>query len=157
MSEIRPLATEDRARARAFILDRWGDDRMVADGGVFRPAEHEGFVAGDWVGLATYRIDGPSCELTLIDVVTPGVGLGTRLLDAVIDAARAAGCTRVWCTSTNDNLPALAFYERRGFVRVTVREGAVDETRRRHKPSIPPVNTETGLPIRDEIDLSREL
>ena len=83
-----------------------------------RPADLPGFVAveGDRiVGHASYRVDGVTCELVPIDADPPGRGTGSRLLDAVVEAARAAGCSSVWLTTTNDNLDALRFYQRRGF------------------------------------------
>ena len=46
----------------------------------------------------------------------------------------------------------MRFYERRGFVLVEVRLGAVDEGRRRLKPQIPEAGFD-GTPIRAEIEL----
>ena len=43
------------------------------------------------------------------------IGIGSRLLERVIEVARDAGSRRVWLTTTNDNLDALRFYQRRGF------------------------------------------
>ncbi len=98
---------------------------MAANGELFTPAEHDGFVAGDWEGLVTYRVDGDSCEVTLIETDPRGRGTGDVLLAAVGDAARQAGCSRVWLVTTNDNVDALGWYRRRGFRVVAVREGAV--------------------------------
>ena len=53
---------------------------------------------------------------------------------------------------TNANLPALRFYQRRGF---RVRPGAVDAARKL-KPSIPTSGAH-GIPIHDELDLCRIL
>jgi hypothetical protein len=58
-------------------------------------------------------------------------------------------------TTTNDNLNALRFYQRRGFRMTEVRPGAVDRARSQ-KPSIPLVG-EFGIPIHDEIDLERQI
>ena len=57
--------------------------------------------------------------------------------------------------TTNDNVDALRFYQRRGFVLTELRPGAVDESRRM-KPQIPLVGA-YGIPIRDELVLVREL
>jgi GNAT superfamily N-acetyltransferase len=127
---------------------------MVGHGELFFPAEHEGFIAGDWAGLLTYRIDGASCEVTLIGSDPQGSGAGSAMLAAVEDAARDAGCDRLWLVSTNDNLHALAWYRRKGFEVVAVRAGAVDRARESLKPSIPTHNLENGLPISDEIEMS---
>jgi ribosomal protein S18 acetylase RimI-like enzyme len=57
-------------------------------------------------------------------------------------------------TTTNDNLNALRFYQRRGFRIMGVHPGAVNEARRL-KPSIPAIGA-YGIPICDEIDLERK-
>lgn len=155
--DVRPLREDDRAIARAWIRAHWGDERMAGHGELFFPAEHDGFVAGDWAGLLTYRIDGTSCEITLIGSDPQGAGIGTALLGAVTAAAREAGCDRLWLISTNDNLHALAWYARKGFEVTAVHEGAVDRSRETLKPTIPTHNAENGLPIRDEIELTAVL
>ena len=82
-------------------------------------------------------------------------GWGTALVDAATAVARAAGCRRVWLITTNDNIDALRFYQRRGFTLVAVHAGAIDAARR-VKPAIPRVGGH-GIPIRDEIELERRL
>jgi GNAT superfamily N-acetyltransferase len=81
--------------------------------------------------------------------------VGTALLDAVKRIALEAGCRRVYLTTTNDNLRALRFYQRRGFRLVAVYAGAVDRARA-HKPQIPAIGMH-GIPIRDEIELECEI
>lgn len=105
---------------------------------------------------ASYRVVGDACELTAIHAEAPARGIGSTLLERVVEAARAAGCTRVWLTTTNDNLDALRFYQRRGFRLVTLRPGAVDEARRLLKPEIPETGS-YGSPMRDELDLVLDL
>jgi ribosomal protein S18 acetylase RimI-like enzyme len=51
-----------------------------------------------------------------------GSGLGARLMAAAIDAARAGGARRLLLGAKEDNLRALAFYAREGFVRIGVRK-----------------------------------
>ena len=84
---------------------------------------------------ATYTVDGDTAELMTIDALTPGAGVGGRLLDAVATAARAAGAVRLRVMTTNGNLPALRLYQRTGFRLVELRPGAVDQARSRKLPS----------------------
>ena len=68
------------------------------------------------------------------------------LLAAIDDVARRAGCRRLQLITTNDNVEAIQFYQRRGFRLVTAYPGAVDESRRRLKPGIPEVGAHS-IPI----------
>lgn len=131
---------------------------MTGRGGVWKPAELPGFAAFDGaacVGLVTYELDGQACELVTIDALREGAGIGTQLLRAVVGAARASGCSRVQLLTTNNNLRALAFYQKRGFRLVGLVVGAIDE-QRKLKPAIPALDG-AGLPIRDELHLELQL
>ncbi len=155
---FRPTTSEDAGWMRQFLIERWGSDRMVAHGVMYYPHTLPGFAAfeGDQViGLITYHIEGEACEVVTIDSVQSGQGIGTRLIEAVCEAARPSGARRVWLITTNDNLNALRFYQRRGFVLAALRRDAVTEARR-IKPEIPLVG-DLGIPLRDEIELERRL
>ena len=127
---------------------------MAANGELFYPAEHDGFIAGDWDGLIAFRIGERRCEVTLLEALREGEGIGSALLDATVGAARASGCADLWLITTNDNLHALDWYERKGFKVTEVGPGAVDRSRETLKPSIPTHNPDNGLPISDEIELT---
>jgi hypothetical protein len=58
--------------------------------------------------------------------------------------------------TTNDNVDALRFYQRRGFRLAALHRGAVDDSRARLKPEIPEIG-EYGIPLRDELELDLEL
>jgi ribosomal protein S18 acetylase RimI-like enzyme len=107
--------------------------------------------AGDPVGIVTFDADGTDVEVVYIEVVAKHQGVGTALMDA-LDARTEA--QRLWLVTTNDNLDALRFYQRRGFRITEIRPGAVDESRQTLKPSISEVGS-FGIPIRDEIVLER--
>jgi len=83
-------------------------------------------------------------------------GIGRALLDAATAALTTDGVQRVWLVTTNDNLVALRLYQRAGFRLTALRPGAIDEARRTLKPSIGEIG-EHGIPIRDELELSRQL
>jgi ribosomal protein S18 acetylase RimI-like enzyme len=94
-----------------------------------------GFVAeenGRPVGLLTYRRENGECELAFIGSLERHRGIGTALLNAL--RGEVVDCARIWLVTTNDNLEALRFYQRRGFVFSGLRLGAVDDSRRRLKP-----------------------
>jgi ribosomal protein S18 acetylase RimI-like enzyme len=151
---LHPLGPEDGAWVEALVVQRWGAPIVVRRGRVLRPAELPGFAAVDRgrpIGLVTYAIEGTACEIVTIDALRENAGVGTALLGAVTETAKRAGCQRVWLVTTNNNLRALGFYQRRGFRLVALRPGAIANARKL-KPDIALVD-DRGLPIRDELEL----
>jgi ribosomal protein S18 acetylase RimI-like enzyme len=155
---VRPLQASDHNWIASFVESRWGSEIVVAKGRVIRPAELDGFAAfkeKEPVGLLTYRIEGLDCEIVTIDSTAEGVGIGTALIETVKNIAKAKGCKRVRLITTNDNLKALGFYQRRGFHIIGLYPNAV-EASRRLKPQIS-MKAANGIPIRDELELELEL
>ena len=155
---LKPITGDDRAWVRQFIVDHWGADIVVGHGEVMRPHEHHGFVAFDGedvVGVITYRISDDACEVISLDSLREGQGIGTALMNAVMHAAKKHGFRRMWLITTNDNIHALAFYQKRGFVMVALHRNAVNESRKL-KPSIPLI-ADNGIPIQDEIEMEMML
>jgi ribosomal protein S18 acetylase RimI-like enzyme len=151
---LRPLQPGDRDWVREFTAQQWRTDFLVAHGEILYPAELPGFVALEQdkrIGLVTYNITEKGCEIVTINSVSRQAGVGTALLAAVKSFARQCGCKRVWLITTNDNLDALRFYQRRGFQLVSVARNAIQESRKL-KPRIPTIGF-YGIPIRDEIEL----
>jgi GNAT superfamily N-acetyltransferase len=154
---VRPLGDADREWAHAKLHALWGE-MVVSRGRVHDATALPGFVAEDddeRVGLLTYRVDGEECEVMTIDAFPQGGGAGTALIEAVAAAAREAGSRRLWLITTNDNLRALRFYQRRGFHLVAVHRDALDRSREL-KPSIPETGMD-GIPLRDELELELSL
>jgi ribosomal protein S18 acetylase RimI-like enzyme len=155
---VRPLEDADRRWADAF-LESHGSRVVAAHGQLFTPTELPGLVAWageDRVGLLTYRMEPDACEVVSLHSDREGIGAGTALLEQAARVARAAGRSRLWLITTNDNAHALRFYQRRGFRLTALRPGAVDEARRSLKPSIPEVGND-GVSIRDELELELRL
>ena len=131
---------------------------IISKGKVYYPDQLPGFVAfqaGKRAGLATYNIEDSDCELVSIQSLLEGHGAGSALLDAVREAAKIAGCKRFWLITTNDNLRALGFYQKRGMSLVAVYRNAM-EAARKLKPQIPMIG-QNGIPLRDEIELETTL
>ena len=151
---LRPAAEADRLWLRQFMRDHWSGELMISVGRRYYPAENPAFLAereGRIVGVITYEFLRDECEVTSLNSLQAGGGVGTALLERVISEARARGCRRLWLITTNDNLNALKFYQKRGLRLAALYPGALDETRRL-KPQIPLIG-ENGIPLRDEIEL----
>jgi GNAT superfamily N-acetyltransferase len=152
--EIRPVRDDEREPVAALLTERWGSPVVVSRGIRHDLRELPTLVAeqdGDIVGIVTYAPADDDAEVTSLDALRPDHGVGTALLDAVIDVALAAGWRRLWLVTTNDNTHALRFYQRRGWQLVAVHRGAVDDARR-IKPEIPERGND-DIPIRHELEL----
>jgi len=153
----RPLRDCDRPWLDAVLIDAFGAPYVVAHGRRYEPRGLPGFVAeleGDRAGALTYLIEVDACEIVTLDSVRERQGIGTALIEAVVEEARRAGCQRLWLITTNDNLNALRFYQKRRFALVAVHRDAVTRARASLKPEIPLLGHD-GIPIRDEIELER--
>ena len=146
----------DRAWLAGFIIAHWGGAGVVRRGRLVANDALVGIRAllgGELAGVASWRTDGADREIVTLNALAPGRGVGTALVKAARAAARQDRIVRLWLITTNDNLDALRFFQRRGFRIATVYAGAVSESRRL-KPSIPEIGA-YGIPIRDEIELER--
>jgi ribosomal protein S18 acetylase RimI-like enzyme len=154
MPALRRLTKKDLPRLRQFWIEHWGGEEMLTRGHVYRPEQLEGFVVeedGEWTGLVTFCIESGECEVTSLDSLREGQGIGSKLIEQVMEEARARGCERLFLITTNDNLNALGFYQRRGFEIANIYRGAVHESRK-IKSDIPRIGY-NNIPLRDEIEL----
>jgi GNAT superfamily N-acetyltransferase len=151
---IRPVEEADRPWVVEMVL-KWGSDFVVSRGQKIYPQDLPGFWAmgpgGERLGLATYEIVDDACQVVTLHALQQWTGIGTALLAAVREAAARAGCRRLWLVTTNDNVDALRFYQRRGMHLVAVR-GGLRDVARSLKPQIPLIGN-YGIPIRDEMEL----
>jgi ribosomal protein S18 acetylase RimI-like enzyme len=150
----------DLAFVREELVRNWHDVGIWSLGRRYQADALPGFVAiedssGDQqrVGLVTYLVHdgGYSGEVMTISSRVESRGVGTMLLHAAVQAIRAAGCVRAFLTTTNDNLRALGFYQKRGWKLAALHKGLVEEARKR-KPIIPLMGM-NGIEVRDEIEL----
>lgn len=155
---VRPISDADRPALAELVDNLWGGV-VVGHGVVFHPADLPGFVAtesDEIVGLLTYtRVDETTIEVVSINALRRTRGIGTALMNAMADTATGMGADRLVLTTTNDNVDALRFYQRRGFRLHALHVDAVARSRQL-KPTIPLIG-DYGIPITDELELVRDL
>lgn len=157
-SQIRIEPVSDPAWLSAYLRERWGEPGVVSRGRLRTSADLTGLRAcddGETAGVVTWSGEAASVEIVTLDSDRPRSGIGTRLMNAAVETIRKAGADRLWLITTNDNLDALRFYQRRGWRLAALYPGAVAESRRL-KPSIPATGA-YGIPIRDEVELEYPL
>jgi GNAT superfamily N-acetyltransferase len=156
--EVMPSRAADGPAVEAFLASH-NALHVARRGELVSPMDHPALLArrgDDLAGVATYVLGDGECELLTLYADRKLGGAGTALLTAVENVARRAGCARLWVVTTNDNVDALRFYQRRGFRLVALRAGAVAWSRQSLKPEIPATGA-YGIELRDELELEMDL
>lgn len=142
-----------------FFKLHWGSSKMVISSGVYDCSTLDGFTVVNGedqiIGLITYVIKDYECEIISLDSIEEGKGIGTSLVKEVEIVAINEKCKLVKLVTTNDNLLALKFYQKRGYILSKLLKNAVEKARM-IKPEIPLIGND-GIPIRDEIELIKIL
>lgn len=156
--EYVPITEDNRAQANAFLAARWFSTDMVIRGRTVDLSRAQGVAAmeqGGLSGLVTYIRSGDTMEITSLDSVTENRGVGTGLAARVLGLAAAAGCRRVIAVTTNDNIRAIRFYQKRGFDMSRFFHNSLNMSRHL-KPQIPLVGND-GIPLRHEIEFEKTI
>jgi ribosomal protein S18 acetylase RimI-like enzyme len=163
---VREGIESDEDAIGAAFEDAWGGPIVVSHGVTYDLRALPTYVAvhdegrGPVVaGVLSYVEAADGLEVVAVSAVTRSAGVGSALLAVAETHARRLGLPRLWLVTTNDNLDALRFYQRRGLRIVGVAPGAADEARRAKAAipgagAVPPVG-DYNIPIRDELTLER--
>ncbi|WP_010095138.1 GNAT family N-acetyltransferase [Ornithinibacillus scapharcae] len=157
--KIQPIELFHRDKIVEFFTQHWGSPEMVISTGRYDCSTLDGFVAvndeDQIIGLITYIQTNNECEIISLDSIIEGKGIGTLLIQEVEKVALQNNCNTVKLITTNDNLLALKFYQKKGYVLSNIFHNAVEKARE-IKPEIPFIGND-GIPIRDEIELKKVL
>lgn len=139
--------------------DEWGGRVMVSRGKSYHLHSLTSFLAYDDnmlpVGAITITCHEKQAEIMSLNALVEGQGIGTGLLIKAEHYVASQGIRQMVLITSNDNIRALAFYQKRGYRLSALYPGAVDEARV-VKPSIP-LLAKNGIPIHDEIELEKFL
>lgn len=155
---IQEIGIEHKSLVGSFISEKWGSPMSVSKGRMFDTTQLPGFICVEdsiIAGLVTYNIDTEGCEIVTLNSEQGNQGLGTRLIEKVIEKAKENDCQRVWLITTNDNSNAIRYYQKRGFEWVGFYKNAM-EGARKLKPEIHKVG-DHGIPVKHEIEFELRL
>jgi ribosomal protein S18 acetylase RimI-like enzyme len=145
----------DKSAFLALMMRHWGSHSMMIGIRVYDCAELPllGLFSpsGETLAVASWAPEGDVAVLCALHALSPGQGAAIQLLDAVKAAAKASGATRLRAMLTNDNLPAMGFYQKQGFRFSGLYVEAID-----HYRSVIPTIIRTGhqdIPVRDALEL----
>ena len=126
---LKPLTGADHDWLGRVVAEYCGGDPVITPDGAYVVRDLPGYVAedeGTRVGLAQYRIAAGDCEIITLASLRSGRGIGSALVAAVRAMAERAGCRWLRVCTSNDNLHALGFYQKRGFALAKLHRGAME-------------------------------
>jgi len=156
---IRPSTPADGETIVAMWKHFWEEDDMECFGRLYRAAELPAFLACDGdkvVGVLSYGVerDWEAINIVVLNLAPSHQGRGgaTGLMSALEEEAKCLGIGRLIVATSNDNVLALAFYQRQGFTISQVLAGAIESD----DPAVPHLGV-SNIPVRDEIQLEKRL
>jgi N-acetylglutamate synthase-like GNAT family acetyltransferase len=121
------------------IIKGWGSDIIVSRGKIHRTEDLDGVLVYEnqkIIGLGLYYIKNNECEIVLLETFIENKGIGTQIIERIKIIAQENNCKRIWVITTNNNINAIKFYQKRGFHFTNIYINAMDESRK-IKPEIP--------------------
>lgn len=143
----------NRIEVDQFIKDEWDGPMIVTLGNLYDSSVLPGYAALEnekIIGAVLYRIVGDECEIAALYSLSQNRGVGTALINKVIEVVRKHGCRRIWLVTTNDNTHAIRFYQKFGFNLKAVYIGSF-EVIRRLKKGLPTKGID-GIPLEHEFE-----
>lgn len=156
--EFVSINPQNRPQISALIAERWLSTEMILRGQVIDLTPAEGIAVYEQeklIGLLTYTIRDDLCEILSLDSLLEGRGIASALITQLIAITKQNNCKKNIVITTNDNLHAIGFYQKRGFDMIRLYHNALD-TSRKLKPQIPLIG-ENNIPLRHEIEFEYRL
>ena len=141
-----------------MIKKEWEETKIISRGKVIDGTKLDGFIAikdTKIIGLITYIIENDECEIVSLNSFIENNGIGSKLIDKVKRCAKENNCKHLVLITTNNNVRAIEFYQKRGFEFSNIYINAIENSRKL-KPRIP-LYDDNGLPIKDEIEFKIKL
>jgi ribosomal protein S18 acetylase RimI-like enzyme len=155
---VRPKRAADDEQLARLWRERWGSSIVVSRGRKHDARTLPALVAeddGELAGMLSFDQVGNAIEVVTLDSLAENRGVGTALLEAMAVLGRNKGAQRLWLITTNDNIRAIRFYQRRGWSLCALHRDGIAASRRL-KPEIP-LTGDHGIPIRDELEFELRL
>jgi ribosomal protein S18 acetylase RimI-like enzyme len=150
------VSERERCVVRKLVRKFWGEEEQLIFDKKFTVAELPGYVAKVQNRVVGFISFSPTSDAFI--AVALGVlpeyqccGIGSVLVKKVEEEARRLGKSRVLVSTSNDDLPALGFYQSRGFHVYGVNPNVIAE---KHGKVLRGIG---GLPVRDELRLQKML
>lgn len=158
IEKIERISNETRNLVNQFFIDNWYSTDMSLRGKIIDGTKLDGFLLREEnkiIGLVTYTFFEDICEIVSLDSKRENIGIGTALLKEIEKIAINNKCKKMRLITTNDNMRALQFYQKRGYCLTRLYPNAMEKVRK-VKPNVPLIG-DNDIPLRDEIELEKQL
>jgi ribosomal protein S18 acetylase RimI-like enzyme len=150
------LSLEEKADIRKFVRQFWGEEEQLTFDRKFCVSEQPAYAAKvgmKTVGFVSFVEDEDDLIIVALAVQAEhqGLGIGHALIEKVDSEARRRQKRKLLVSTSNDNLPALGFYQSVGFQIFEVKPNVIAE---KHGQILAGIG---GLPMRDELRLQKIL
>jgi N-acetylglutamate synthase-like GNAT family acetyltransferase len=154
---VREIKESDKNWMKEILTASWGSEIIVASK-TFNALELPGFIGeidGQVGGVLTYNIARKKLEIVSLNVTIQEKGIGSALIEKTKEVAKELKLKSVFLVTSNDNISALRFYQKRGFRITKVYPNAIDKARKL-KPNIPETGN-YGIPLKDALELEYKI
>jgi ribosomal protein S18 acetylase RimI-like enzyme len=153
---VREATDDDRRAARELFNQDFGRTKIVAFGELMDIEEMPALVAvrhSTPSGALAYRLLGDALHVVALatDPMWQRSGVAAYLLAEAELLARRLKLGRLLVATTNDNLPALYFYQRHGYRLTELIPNSVADHTHQEEAGF------AGIPVRDEVRLEKRL
>ena len=151
---VKKASSQDRGEIKRLVQLFWGEQEQLTFDITFKVSELPAYVAkkeGKVVGFVSFAELHDDLTVVALGIIPEyqGVGVGRRLVASAEKEAKRLKKKRILVSTSNDNLPALAFYQRLGFQIYEVKPNAIAE---KHGKVLKGIG---NLPVRDELRLQK--
>jgi len=149
-------SASEKETVRELVKRFWGEDQQLTFGRVFEVSKLPAYVAkvkNKVAGFVASASLGDAVIIVALGVAPEyqSCGIGGELVERVECEARRMGKRKLLVSTSNDDLPALAFYQCRGFQIFSVKTNVIAK---KHGKILVGIG---GLPIRDELRMRKIL
>jgi ribosomal protein S18 acetylase RimI-like enzyme len=156
--DIKKVKTDtERKKIRELVQQFWGEEEQLTFDRRFRVAELPTYIAkvrDQIVGFVSFLdINDDSTVIAALGILPKyqNSGIGTKLLTKVETEAMKKQKKKLLVSTSNDDFPALAFYQSLGFQIYEAKPNVIAE---KHGKIVRGIG---GLPVRDELRLQKSL
>lgn len=147
---------KERQKIRELVKRFWGEQEQLTFGKKYTVSELPAYIANvkkRIAGFISFAESGDNIIIVALGILPQyqGSGIGRSLVEKVEAEAERTGKRKLLVSTSNDDLPALAFYQTLGF---QICEAIPNVLAEKHGGTSKGIG---GLPVRDELRLQKGL